>query len=274
MGISVKNHLVRNIVDQHKDGQLVYQGSLDGYRFSGQATYIRRLIDKLSVVLERNNRKIDELHILRSFSKRWYLLTSEGTPEVVLYYYSDASGFKNFLYVNGQKLKVADFFNLPVPEQDAILNAQTEPKPVEMWQKDRSIDIIGLAFEHMDKNAVDAAIAAMRPKILNDITSKDWTDVFGKLNRLKTSLKKVGTAASLELYSDIEKAFKKETIRTLLMHIKSKNFDPYVDRAVMLRGIERMRFAGYDWPELTIIEKELKKMTLDESTTVTYKALQ
>lgn len=232
-------------------GEVLYDGDPRDYKW--RAKTIKAFVDMVEEPLRASGRRFDSLLIVKDPPERWFLATSRGAPEVIAYFYYNAGGAQSFIYVDHLRVKPQDFADLPGPEKVKLLSTQIPMDPAMVWQKERSLDLIGSALESMPKDAVDAAISNMRTKLLAAVGRMEpLRSNITKMGLFVRSLTNIGTAGSIGLAKEAMEAFKTAMIKFILTAIKESGS---LTRSTA-RYVELLK-THFDWPELDVIEKSL-----------------
>lgn len=172
------------------DGKVTYDDKLANHKWHSTARYLPSLINKLSPILARSNRKLEDMYVSRDYAGRdgveaWYLISSkpetENQPEIALYLFSDSLGTKTWLYIGWERVKFDDSFcidpddfrNLSAAEQDKMINTVKKIDPEVIWRKDRSVQIIADAWRAMPACEIDNSILKMQSKLLARIRTME-----------------------------------------------------------------------------------------------------
>lgn len=245
--IDIKKHEVDDDAET-----VVYNGPPSGYVWRSTATFIKSLVEKLTNILYQANRKFDNLYIVKNLSQRWILFSSKGSPNILFYYYYDSGGYNSYIYVDWNKLKIKDFIDLEPEKQLLILSNTDKVNPVELWKKERSMNLLGSALLTITPSEADFFIKKLSKNLLANIKNIDLTqkNIYRVLS-FTDSLKKIGTKIALDFIETINAEFKRVCMVNILTLIKK-------DKIFLARPkIKLLKSNSIDWPEFEIIERSL-----------------
>lgn len=235
-----------------KLGNVKYNGAPDGYDIT-KATFIARLVNRASNLLSRHNRHFDNLLVAKHGRSKYFLYSSQGNPEIVLYYFYDAYGYKSYMYLGWTKVKLPDFLQLPAHVQDAAFKTGNELDINSLWNRERSLDLFANALKSLSPSRLAQTLSAQPgKKVLNAVGNME-IDNFNmyRLSVLIKTVREFKTVESQKFVQDAMKLFKKGAIRQVLEDI-SKNLDRRATTKIKI-----LRTRGASWPELDIIEQNL-----------------
>lgn len=225
-----------------KQGEIVYDGDPRGYEW--KPSTIKNWFDQLNTLLSKSGRRFNRLIITKHFNERWFLAISQGTPEVVYYYFYNAHGRSSFVYIDWLKYKTEEFLTLAPDEQIKLLSTSVKTNIADIWKKERSIDTIGAALETIDKAEVDNVVDTLGSKFLNNISKMEVEPVsILKLAQFVHYLDKIATPKTKKLANLAIQAFKKAAMADIA---KQMQFGV----PAILRKVPILKKSGFDWPEL------------------------
>lgn len=233
--------------------ELVYDGDPSEYDFK-RATFILSLLRGIKPFLDRHRRSFDNLLIAQHGDRR-FLFTSNGDPEIVLYYSYSSYGFKEYLYLGWTKVKARDFAKLPPEKQDELLRDGSNLDPWKLWKGERSLNLIAHALSKLSSDQVNSMISdklgdSLVKHAANIYVTHDALDDLGKF--VKT-MKGLGTVQSKDLVKRMLAAFKHGVIKRILISIKEFG-GTSID---VEKQIPLLRSKGANWTELDAIERSI-----------------
>lgn len=250
-----------------KNGTVAYDGDVNEYNMT-RATTLKFLISSIDIFLNRHQRKLENLLVVRNGSTSYFLATSTGDPEVVFYYYYDAYGFKSYIYIGWNKIDSRKFVKLPADQQDKIWATENKLDPVEIWKRERSLAVFVTALKTLTQEQVlEIMSGVVTSRILNYIGKFDIT--VKNLNELGTFvkyMKELATPETKKIADEALRLFKRSALKKLMETVREYHKYPRTYGPIVNGDIKLLRSKGAKWPELDVIEKSIsQKSNVSES---------
>lgn len=232
----------------------IYDGDPAGYDFQ-RATFILGLLKGIKRFMDRHGRSFDNLLVAQGSDKE-FLFTSDGDPEITLYYSYNKYGFKTQLYIGWVKTNPREFAKLPPDEQDAILNRGKTLDVWSLWKGERSLTLMAHAFGKLSQTEVRDALngklgSSLRKHASTIPVNSGYLKEFGSFVK---AMKEIGLAETKQLAKDMTDAFKHGAIKAILTDIKAYG----VESTLVRKQLDILKSKGANWSELDAIERSIK----------------